>query len=176
MLWSREPSHFLSVCGHHPCFDRHVFLSHIQQSRMIQSIGMANYWIAVGWDNELRIRLGGVLRHFLKPGSWYSASISSALTPYFYFFQIVTPLRYMTTLGVTYYAIKYLSRLGYIKPMPSRKQIKAMIAHKRDQFRQNRHRIQQEKLKKRHPPTSPSNGHHHHPHPHSHNHPKKPHE
>jgi len=76
----------------------------------------------------------------------------------FAMYKIATPLRYMTTLGVTYYAVKALSRLGYIKPMPSRKQLKAMIDVKRDEFRERRHRWRQERrflvFKKRHPTAS----------------------
>jgi len=77
-------------------------------------------------------------------------------------YKIVTPLRYMSTLGVTYYAVKSLSRLGYIKPMPNRKQLKAIYDQKRDQFQVRRHRWRQERrflVFKRRPQAS-SNSHH----------------
>jgi len=82
----------------------------------------------------------------------------------FALYKLATPLRYMTTLGVTYYAVKTLSRLGYIKPMPNRKQLKAMYDEKRDQFKTRRHRWRQERrflvFKKRHVPPTSQNGHH----------------
>jgi len=88
--------------------------------------------------------------------------------------KIASPLRYMTTLGVSYYAVKSLSRLGYIKPMPNRKQLKAIYDEKKDAFSRNRHRWRQERrfmvFKKRPVPPPPSNGQQHH----HHQHPKKP--
>lgn len=41
-------------------------------------------------------------------------------------YKIVTPLRYTVTLGGTTLSIKYLSQLGYIRPVPSKERLKEM--------------------------------------------------
>lgn len=42
-------------------------------------------------------------------------------------YHLVSPVRYAVTLGVTTFAISYLKRRGYIKPVPSKDQMKKMI-------------------------------------------------
>ncbi|XP_013787509.1 protein FAM210A-like [Limulus polyphemus] len=50
-------------------------------------------------------------------------------------YKIVTPARYTVTLAGTTLSIKYLSKKGYLRPMPSSQQIKTMIKTKRDIYR-----------------------------------------
>ncbi|KRT82444.1 hypothetical protein AMK59_3743, partial [Oryctes borbonicus] len=52
-------------------------------------------------------------------------------------YKIFTPLRYMVTLGGTTISIKYLKEWGYIKPVPSAKELKDMYAERRDNIIQS---------------------------------------
>ena len=47
-------------------------------------------------------------------------------------YKIVTPLRYTVTLGGTTISINYLKKWGYIKPVPSAKQLKNLYYEKKD--------------------------------------------
>ncbi|BFG05367.1 protein FAM210A-like [Drosophila madeirensis] len=46
-------------------------------------------------------------------------------------FKVVTPLRYSVTLGGTTMSIKFLVKRGYIKPIPSKKQLMNMYKEKK---------------------------------------------
>lgn len=46
-------------------------------------------------------------------------------------YKIATPLRYTVTLGGTTISIKYLKDWGYIKPVPSKQQLKTMYEVKK---------------------------------------------
>ncbi|XP_076339800.1 protein FAM210A [Tachypleus tridentatus] len=59
-------------------------------------------------------------------------------------YKIATPARYTVTLAGTTLSIKYLSMKGYLRPMPSSQQIKAMIKTKRDNYR-DKHTSKQDK-------------------------------
>lgn len=50
----------------------------------------------------------------------------------FALYKLVTPLRYAVTVGGTTFAIRKLTGLGWIKPVPSRERIKEMLQEKRD--------------------------------------------
>ncbi|XP_022127241.2 uncharacterized protein C18orf19 homolog A [Pieris rapae] len=50
----------------------------------------------------------------------------------FALYKAATPLRYAATLGGTTYAIKKLTSIGWIKPVPSRERIKEMLQEKKD--------------------------------------------
>ncbi|XP_041981843.1 uncharacterized protein C18orf19 homolog A [Aricia agestis] len=50
----------------------------------------------------------------------------------FALYKLVTPLRYAVTVGGTTYAIKKLTAIGWIKPMPSRERLKEMLQEQRD--------------------------------------------
>ncbi|CAH2104339.1 unnamed protein product [Euphydryas editha] len=47
-------------------------------------------------------------------------------------YKLITPLRYAVTVGGTTYAINRLTAIGWIKPVPSREQIKVMFQEKKD--------------------------------------------
>ncbi|CAG9566680.1 unnamed protein product [Danaus chrysippus] len=47
-------------------------------------------------------------------------------------YKLVTPLRYAVTVGGTTYAIKRLTAIGWIKPVPSRERLKEMIQERKD--------------------------------------------
>ncbi|XP_018333309.1 uncharacterized protein C18orf19 homolog A [Agrilus planipennis] len=47
-------------------------------------------------------------------------------------YKIATPLRYTVTLGGTTISIKFLKEWGYIKPVPSKEQLKEMYKEKKD--------------------------------------------
>uniref|UniRef100_A0A1B0FYA1 Uncharacterized protein n=1 Tax=Phlebotomus papatasi TaxID=29031 RepID=A0A1B0FYA1_PHLPP len=49
----------------------------------------------------------------------------------YFLYKIFTPLRYMVTLGGTTVSIKYLSKWGYIKPVPSKNQLMKMYQDKK---------------------------------------------
>jgi hypothetical protein len=51
-------------------------------------------------------------------------------------YKIATPARYTVTLGGTTFAIKYLVRGGYIKPMPTRKELVQIYKDKRDDIKE----------------------------------------
>lgn len=51
-------------------------------------------------------------------------------------YKIATPARYTVTLGGTTYAIKYLSRFGYIKPMPSKQELKQLYQDQKAKTKQ----------------------------------------
>ncbi|OUC46846.1 hypothetical protein D917_07395 [Trichinella nativa] len=61
-------------------------------------------------------------------------------------FKIVTPLRYTATIGVTAVSVKYLVRMGLIKPAPSKEQVKRFMEQKRFQLRE-RYKVESSKLK-----------------------------
>ncbi|KRX49850.1 Rho GTPase-activating protein 39 [Trichinella murrelli] len=61
-------------------------------------------------------------------------------------FKIVTPLRYTATIGVTAVSVKYLVRMGLIKPAPSKEQVKRFVEQKRFQLRE-RYKVESSKLK-----------------------------
>ncbi|KRZ25351.1 Nitrilase and fragile histidine triad fusion protein NitFhit, partial [Trichinella pseudospiralis] len=61
-------------------------------------------------------------------------------------FKIVTPLRYTATIGVTAVSVKYLVRMGLIKPAPSKEQVKRFVEQKRFQLRE-RCKVESNKLK-----------------------------
>lgn len=64
------------------------------------------------------------------------APIKNSTAGYFAFafalYKLVTPLRYAVTVGGTTYAIRRLTALGWIKPVPSRERIKEMIQEKKE--------------------------------------------
>lgn len=43
-------------------------------------------------------------------------------------YKLITPVRYVVTLGGSTVAIKYLSQWGYIKPVPNKAQLQKMYA------------------------------------------------
>lgn len=51
-------------------------------------------------------------------------------------YKIATPARYAVTLGGTTYSIKCLSRLGYIKPMPTKQEFKQMYQDQKAKTKQ----------------------------------------
>jgi hypothetical protein len=54
-------------------------------------------------------------------------------------YKLVAPVRYAVTIGGTTLLIRYLTRFGYLKPIPSKQQIMAKLTERRDNFasRQN---------------------------------------
>ncbi|CAH2067169.1 unnamed protein product, partial [Iphiclides podalirius] len=61
----------------------------------------------------------------------------------FALYKLATPLRYAVTIGGTTYAIRKLQVLGWIKPVPSREQIKEMIQEKKENFQGRIHESKQ---------------------------------
>lgn len=51
-------------------------------------------------------------------------------------YKIATPLRYTVTLGGTTLSIKYLSQWGYIRPVPTKAQLKQMYDDQKAKFQQ----------------------------------------
>ncbi|XP_014259355.1 uncharacterized protein C18orf19 homolog A-like isoform X1 [Cimex lectularius] len=51
-------------------------------------------------------------------------------------YKIFTPLRYTVTLGGTTVAINYLTKYGYIKPMPKKAELQKMIKDRRDTLKE----------------------------------------
>lgn len=49
-------------------------------------------------------------------------------------YKIATPIRYTVTLGGTTLSIKYLSQWGYIRPVPSKAQLKQMYDDQKAKF------------------------------------------
>lgn len=52
-------------------------------------------------------------------------------------YKVATPARYFVTVGGTTFAINKLKKLGYIKPMPNREQLKEMYQERRENFKEN---------------------------------------
>lgn len=50
-------------------------------------------------------------------------------------YKIATPLRYTVTVGGTTLSIKYLSELGYIRPVPSTEKLKKMYDDQKAKFK-----------------------------------------
>lgn len=50
-------------------------------------------------------------------------------------YKVATPLRYTVTLGGTTISIKYLTKYGYIKPVPSKEKLKQMYREKKDNMK-----------------------------------------
>ncbi|KAG6457588.1 uncharacterized protein C18orf19 homolog A-like [Manduca sexta] len=71
----------------------------------------------------------------------------------FAFYKLITPLRYAVTVGGTTYAIKKLTALGWIKPVPSRERIKEMLQEKKDnlqdRFQESKQHYQTQMKEKR---------------------------
>ncbi|CAG4998137.1 unnamed protein product [Parnassius apollo] len=61
----------------------------------------------------------------------------------FALYKLVTPLRYAVTVGGTTYAIKKLTALGWIRPVPSRERIKEMFQERRENFQEKMHESKQ---------------------------------
>lgn len=53
-------------------------------------------------------------------------------------YKIATPARYAVTLGGTTASINYLTKWGYIKPMPSAEQMKKMYNARKDSLNEQR--------------------------------------
>ncbi|XP_073987822.1 uncharacterized protein C18orf19 homolog B-like isoform X2 [Rhodnius prolixus] len=53
-------------------------------------------------------------------------------------YKIFTPLRYTVTLGGTTISINYLTKWGYIKPIPKKEELKKMISEQRSSLREKR--------------------------------------
>lgn len=51
-------------------------------------------------------------------------------------YKIATPVRYTVTLGGTTLSIKYLSKWGYIRPVPTKAQLKQMYDDQKAKFQQ----------------------------------------
>ncbi|CAG0893015.1 unnamed protein product [Darwinula stevensoni] len=49
-------------------------------------------------------------------------------------YKIFTPLRYMVTIGGTTLSINYLMKWGYIKPVPSKEELRVMYHDKREEW------------------------------------------
>lgn len=49
-------------------------------------------------------------------------------------YKIATPIRYTVTLGGTTLSIKYLSQWGYIRPVPSKAQLKQIFDDQKAKF------------------------------------------
>lgn len=49
-------------------------------------------------------------------------------------YKIATPVRYTVTLGGTTLSIKYLSKWGYIRPVPTKAQLKQMYDDQKAKF------------------------------------------
>ncbi|CAK9295708.1 unnamed protein product [Gordionus sp. m RMFG-2023] len=47
--------------------------------------------------------------------------------------KIISPIRYLVTLGVSTFSINYLRKFGYIKPIPSSQQIKRIVRNLREE-------------------------------------------
>ncbi|KAF4525727.1 hypothetical protein B566_EDAN015241 [Ephemera danica] len=65
-------------------------------------------------------------------------------------YKIATPARYTVTLGGTTLSINYLKRWGYIKPMPTKTQLKEMFEERRDNFKDNLREKKESFFKSRH--------------------------
>ncbi|CAH0556939.1 unnamed protein product [Brassicogethes aeneus] len=52
-------------------------------------------------------------------------------------YKIVTPIRYTITLGGTTVSINYLKKWGYIKPVPSKEELKEMYQEKKENLLEN---------------------------------------
>lgn len=50
-------------------------------------------------------------------------------------YKIATPLRYTVTLGGTTLSIKYLSQWGYIRPVPTKAQLKQIYDEQKAKFK-----------------------------------------
>jgi len=55
----------------------------------------------------------------------------------YFCYKLVTPIRYAVTLGGTTVAIRYLVRLGYIKPVPTKQEVMDKFNKAKDDFRQD---------------------------------------
>lgn len=52
----------------------------------------------------------------------------------YFLYKIATPARYAVTLGGTTFSIRFLSKRGIIKPMPSRDKLAQMYKDKKDEM------------------------------------------
>ncbi|XP_072936929.1 uncharacterized protein C18orf19 homolog A [Epargyreus clarus] len=91
--------------------------------------GSFYYVVRSGFDVISLLESVGVAEKLLTPlresGAGYFA-LAFAL------YKLITPLRYAVTVGGTTYAIRRLTAIGWIKPVPSRERIKEMLQEKRD--------------------------------------------
>ncbi|XP_066251412.1 uncharacterized protein C18orf19 homolog A-like [Euwallacea similis] len=56
-------------------------------------------------------------------------------------YKITTPVRYTVTLGGTTISINYLTKWGYIKPMPSKERLKEIYAETREGMKEKRENL-----------------------------------
>lgn len=54
----------------------------------------------------------------------------------YFLYKVATPARYTVTLGGTTFATKFLSKRGYIKPMPSKDKMMQLYKDKKDDLQQ----------------------------------------
>jgi len=72
------------------------------------------------------LKVSETITHSLKDSSMGYVAVSYLL------YKLATPLRYTVTLGGTTISINYLKEWGYIKPVPSRTQLKEMYKERRE--------------------------------------------
>ncbi|XP_004930934.1 uncharacterized protein C18orf19 homolog A [Bombyx mori] len=101
--------------------------------------GSCYYTVRSGVDVISILESLGVTETLLKPlkesGAGYFA-LAFAL------YKLVTPLRYTVTVGGTTYAIKRLTALGWIKPVPSKERLKEMLQEKKDLLQEKKDNLQ----------------------------------
>ncbi|XP_063359031.1 uncharacterized protein C18orf19 homolog A [Cydia amplana] len=92
-------------------------------------LGSFYYTVRSGVDIIPMLETMGISEKLLEPLKNSSAGYY-ALT--FALYKIATPLRYAVTVGGTTLAIRKLTALGWIKPVPSRQQFKVMLQERKE--------------------------------------------
>lgn len=101
------------------------FCSGVDIASMLESIGISERWAG----------------HFRDSSMGYVA-VSYGL------YKIATPIRYTVTLTGTTLSIKYLTKYGYIKPVPSKEKVKEIIKNQKENMK-NTIRETKEELRQR---------------------------
>ncbi|XP_047987238.1 uncharacterized protein C18orf19 homolog A-like [Leguminivora glycinivorella] len=94
-------------------------------------LGSFYYTVRSGVDIIPMLEALGISEKLIEPMKNSTAGYY-ALT--FALYKIATPLRYAVTVGGTTLAIRKLTALGLIKPVPSRQQFKEMLLERKDDF------------------------------------------
>lgn len=105
---------------------------------IVTSIGwFGGFYFAVksGLDVVALLESLGVSEKIVNPLKGSSAGyVALAYAMY----KVATPARYTVTLGGTTASIKYLTRMGYIKPVPSKEKLQMMLDVRKQKFNKQR--------------------------------------
>lgn len=115
---------------------------------VITSVGwFGSFYFSVknGLDVVALLEHMGVSEKIISP---LKGSNAGYLALAYAMYKVATPARYAVTLGGTTVSINYLTRWGYIKPVPSADQLKMMYQDRKEKYR-NKYNVKRDAFRKK---------------------------